>query len=101
MKFCRVVEPKLKRLAKLPKPAPVTLPTFKEVAKRLVEEAVVPKILEVVALLEVEFKAVKFCKVLDPVTKRLVEVAEVKVARPTVSNLALLSKRKLESEERV
>ena len=60
----------------VPLPVTVSAPMepvarLKLVAKRLVLEAVVAKELVVVALVEVLFDAVKFCKVLDPVAKRL------------------------------
>ena len=68
--------------------------------KRLVDEAVVEKKLVVVAEEPVAFKKVKFWRVEDPVTRRLVVVAAVKVALPTVKSLAVLSQRKFESEVR-
>ena len=60
VKFWRVVEPLIKRLENVPRPVEVTLPPEIEVAKRLVEEPVVVKKLVVVALVEVELRAVKF-----------------------------------------
>jgi hypothetical protein len=53
----------------------VELPAFKAVAKRLVEEAVVAKKLVVVALVEVDQRAVKFWRVVEERATRLVVVA--------------------------
>lgn len=55
----------------LPSVAP---PTAREVAKRLVDDAVELKKLVVVALVEVEFTAVKFCSVEEPVVSKLASV---------------------------
>ena len=63
-------------------------PTVSKDENRLVEEAVVEKKLVVVALVEVEFRAVKFCKVEEALTRRLpvvarpATVAELTVKRP-------------------
>ena len=59
--------------AKLVVPRLVTVsePKVDVAAKRLVEEAVVLKKLVLVALVDVEFKAVKFCKVVEPESNRL------------------------------
>jgi hypothetical protein len=65
----------------LPVRLPVRLPT-PEVKKRLVVEAVVAKKLVVVALEEVEFRKVMFCRVDEAVTKRLVVVAPPLMVRP-------------------
>ena len=60
------------------------LPALIEVAKRLVEEALVAKKFVVVALEPVAFRKVKFWSVLDPRTSRLSTVASpVAVKFPT------------------
>ena len=50
----------------------ILLPAFKIVAKRLVEEAVELKKLVVVAAEPVALMKVKFCKVDEPVARKLV-----------------------------
>ena len=52
---------------------------FPVVEKRLVEDAVVLKRLVVVAEVEVELMAVKFCKVVEAVRRRLAKVGEAVV----------------------
>ena len=59
-------------------------PAFNTVAKRLVELAVVVKKLVLVLLVVVLLIPVKFCKVEEPVAKKLVVVAKVKRAEVTV-----------------
>ena len=83
VKFCKVDEPKERRLAAVTDPR-VELPALRTVAKRLVEEAVVLKKLVLVLLVVVLLIPVKFCKVDDPVAKKLVVVAKVKRAEVTV-----------------
>jgi len=58
----------------------VALPTLSAVAKRLVEEATEAKKLVVVAFVEVELRAVKFCRVEDPESKRFERVVRPPVA---------------------
>ena len=50
-------------------PLEVMLPVLREVEKRLVDEAVVAKRLVEVALVEVDWGAVKFWRVVEPETK--------------------------------
>ena len=54
--------------------------------KRLVEEAVVEKKLVVVAEVPVALVKVKFCKVVEPTTRRSPEVLMVVVAEPPILN---------------
>ena len=61
------------------RPAPL-----KEAVNKLEEEAVVEKKLVEVALVEVDCRAVKFCKVVEPTTKRSPEVLMVEVAEPPI-----------------
>jgi hypothetical protein len=58
--FWRVEEPLTRRLGMVSGPVRVRLPMFAFVAKRLVDEEVVLNMLVVVALVEVELRAVKF-----------------------------------------
>ena len=60
--------------AKVPTPVLVREPEVTVWAKRLVEEAVVAKLFVVVALVEVELSAVKFWRVEEAFTRRLVKV---------------------------
>ena len=62
------------------------VPEAKEivVAERLVEEAVVAKEEVVVALVEVEFWAVKFWRVEEPERRRLVKEAETRLRMSAV-----------------
>lgn len=72
------------------RPAPL-----KEAAKRLVEEATVLKKLVEVELDEVELRAVKFWRVVEPITKRSPEELMVVVAVwPTRRVLALRNEAK-------
>ncbi len=78
VKFCKVLEPLTRRLAKVPRPVEVRLPPLAVLKKRLVEEAVVAKKEVEVALVEVE----KVAKVVEaikprglPLSQRPVEVA--------------------------
>ena len=96
MKFCKVVEPLIRRFENVPRPLLVMLPALSKVAKRLVEEAVVEKKLVVVALVPVALTKVKFCSVLDPVAKRLVVVANVVSKLESVVRPEFLLKMKLE-----
>lgn len=66
VKFWRVLEPVTRRLARLPSPLMKVLPKVAKVPKRFVEDAVVAKKLVVVALVLVEFNAVKFWRVEEP-----------------------------------
>jgi hypothetical protein len=79
-------------LVTLPKNAP---PILASVAKRLVDEAFVAKLLVVVALLPVAFTKVKFWSVEEPSNSKFVEVALVTVSLPSVKSLAVLSHVKL------
>jgi len=63
-------------------PEEVMLPTLRVVAERLVEEAVVAKKLVVVAEVPVAFTKVKFWRVVEEVTMRLVVVAWPAMVRP-------------------
>ena len=72
-----VFEPKLRAPPPVMAPA-VMLPVLSEVEKRLVLEAVVAKKLVVVAEVPVALMKVKFCKVEDPVARKLVVVEKVK-----------------------
>ena len=56
-------------------PDEVKFPPDPVVKKRLVDDAVVEKMFVVVALLEVELMAVKFCKVVELKTRRFDVVA--------------------------
>ena len=76
VKFWRVDEALAKRLVKVPRPEEVKLPPVPVVKNKLVVEAVVEKREVEVALELVELTAVKFCKVEEPLTKRLTKVAE-------------------------
>ena len=64
----------------------VMRPVLSEVLKRLVLEAVVEKKLVVVAEVEVELTAVKFCSVVEPTTNRSPEELMVEVAEPPILN---------------
>ena len=77
------------------RPLEVMFPPEKAVAKRLVEEAVVLNIVVVVALVEVEFRAVKFWRVVDPWARILPEVVRPVTVRllPTVSRPFALMER--------
>lgn len=69
-------------------PVEDALPVYREVEKRLVEEAVVAKLFVVVALVEVEFTAVKFWSVELPFTKRFARVASpFKKAMPVLNTV--------------
>ena len=83
VKFWRVLDPKERRLLTVTEPS-VEFPAFNTVAKRLVEEAVVEKKLVLVLLVVVLLIPVKFCKVEEPVAKKLVVVAKVKRAEVVV-----------------
>ena len=88
MKFWRVVEPLAKMLANVPRPVEVRLPPLPVVKKRLVVLAVVEKRFVVVALVVVEFMAVKFWRVVEPITNRSPEELMVVLAvPPTLSSL--------------
>jgi hypothetical protein len=100
VKFWRVEEPYERRFPAVTDPK-VELPAFNTVAKRLVELAVVVKKLVLVLLVVVELIPVKFCKVDEPVARRLVVVAKVKRAEVTVRRRVKGLKRKPESEVRV
>jgi len=80
VKFWRVEEPLTRRLVKTDEPA------VRAVAERLVEEAFVAKKLVVVALVPVALLKVKFCKVVEPFTRRL-ERTEVPAVRLVVKRL--------------
>jgi len=79
VKFWRVEEPVTRRFESVPV-VNATEPKVAFVAKRFVEEAVVAKKLVVVAFVDVELSAVKFCKVDEPVTRRLERVERPPVA---------------------
>lgn len=64
--------------------------TVRAEVKRLVEDAVVEKKLVVVALVPVAFRKVKFCKVDEPVTRRLERVESPPVAVSVPVKLAAL-----------
>ena len=83
VKFWRVDDPYESKLLAVTDPK-VEFPAFNTVAKRLVELAVVVKKLVLVLLVEVLLIAVKFCKVEEPVAKKLVVVAKVKRAEVVV-----------------
>ena len=71
VKFCKVDDPFERRLDTVANPVEVMLPTeLIAVAKMLVLEAVVANIVVVVALLEVEFRAVKLSRVVEPERRR-------------------------------
>jgi hypothetical protein len=65
VKFWRVDDEFALKLEKVPRPEEVICPPIAVEKKRLVEEAVVLKKLVEVAEVEVEFEAVKFCKVVE------------------------------------
>ena len=70
--------------------------------KRLVEEAVVEKKLVVVALVEVDCRAVKFWRVVEPTTNRSPDELMVEVAEPPILKLLPVScppKREVEVAE--
>ena len=71
------------RLACVPMFCPFTSPAVRVVAKRFVEEAEVAKSEVVVALVEVELRAVKFWRVVEPVVRRVASV----VAPETLSDV--------------
>ena len=68
----------------MPSPVVVMSPPLAVVKKRLVVLAVVAKRLVVVALDEVELIEVKFCRVVEPETKRSPEELMVVVAVPPI-----------------
>lgn len=78
-------------------PLAVSEPVVNKVEKRLVDDAVVAKKLVVVALVEVELRAVKFCSVLDPLTKRFVNVLSAE--KVLVPLNVLLSPRRVVEEK--
>src|SRR3989338_9182032 len=90
VKFCKVLEALSKRFARVPRPVEVKLPPFPVVKNKLVELAVVEKRLVVVAAVPVAFTKVKFCKVLEALSKRFARVprpVEVKLPPlPVVKN---------------
>ena len=61
-------------------PLEVMLPVLREVEKRLVDDAVVAKRLVEVALVEVDWRAVKFWRVVEPMTKRSPTPLKLEVA---------------------
>jgi hypothetical protein len=68
--FWRVEEPRARILEAIRIPVEVMFPVLSEVENKFVDEAVVEKIVVVVALVEVEFKKVTFCRVDELVTNR-------------------------------
>src|ERR1019366_6635164 len=80
-----VEEPVERMLANVPRPVEVRLPPDAVVKKRLVVEALVAKKLVVVAEVPVALTKVKFCRVVDDVTKRLVVVAPPLIVSPDPS----------------
>ena len=73
-------------VVELPK---VTKPRFALVENKLVDEAVVEKIEVVVALVEVELRAVKFCKVVEPLESKVEKVPRpVEVTLPALMAVA-------------
>ena len=77
-----VIAPVVKVLAPLLSPPDrVRAPPFAVVKNRLVELAVVANMFVVVALVEVELSAVKFCRVLDAVARRLAVVVKPETVR--------------------
>lgn len=84
VKFWKVEEELASKLAKVPNPVEVKLPPVPVVKKRLVVEAVVEKRLVVVALELVELTAVKFCRVVEPETRRSPLELMVVVAVPPI-----------------
>ncbi len=73
----------------------VMFPVLSEVEKRLVLDAVVEKKLVVVALEPVALMKVKFCKVDDPVARKLVVVEKVKREETPVRSPVVFWKVKL------
>ena len=71
VKFCKVEDPFERRFDTVASPVEVMFPTeLIAVANRFVEEAVVANIVVVVALLDVEFRAVKLSRVEEPERRR-------------------------------
>ena len=62
-------------------PERVSVPPFAVVKKRLVELAVVANMFVEVPLVEVDCRAVKFCRVLDAVARRLAVVVKPETVR--------------------
>ena len=99
VKFWRVDEPVERMLPNDPRPVAVSVPTFAVVPKRFVKVPLVAKKEVEVPFVEVEFSAVKFWRVDEPVERRLLavtrELNEVLALKVLLPEKVLLSARRV------
>lgn len=86
VKFWRVEEALAIILLNVPVPETMNVPPVPVVKKRFVDDAVVAKKDVVVALVPVAFRKVKFCKVVEPVTRKVELIVEDAVEKKPLSS---------------